>query len=115
MAESTLARYDRLNRRSRQLDAAAATVPAALAGPPVTAVHQAAAEVFGELIRFGSGAAAGGTAPLALRALMRTVEKSEPMLVDGLAKMPPDQIVTFMAELIAKLQRIVDASADGSP
>lgn len=95
-----LDRYERLTERSDELAKMAL-------GVHPTEVHRAAVEALTDLL--GMATTYGGPkVPAPLRAMVRTLDRMQPVLIEEIAKVPPDQIRAFMGELAAKMQAIAD-------
>lgn len=105
MGKSTAARLAELERRGAELAGADPT-----AGAP-SPVHAEAVNVMADLLSMAQRYSNGPTPPH-MRALLRMLEAGRPMLVEQLATVPADAIRTFMGELIARMQRIVDAPGE---
>lgn len=109
------------NRRAStsSLDAAGARLEQRLAATePLSPVHSVALDVLTDMIDLGVKMASGSTGgpeevPLQLRVLMRTLAESRPLLERNIAKLPPRVIREFMADLVARMQLIVDAPDSG--
>lgn len=111
--ESAAERIARLEARGDELGGLA--VAAGTQHP----VHVATVEVLSDLMNMGSSLSGGGHVPQHLRVLMLMLDKGRPMMLDGISGLEPAAIQQFMAELVAKIQRICDvpigeAAADGS-
>lgn len=70
-------------------------------------VHAATVNVLSELMSMGLGLSNGST-PVYLKTLMRSLQAAKPMMLENVSQMPPDRIKAFMADLIARMQTIVD-------
>ena len=103
--KSILQRLDELEARGDEL----ADLPGA--GLP-SRTHEVAVEVMFELITMGNlFAQAGGRdsgVPTMLSAMIHTLERSRPILVESIAKVPEPAIQQFMRELGAKVARIYE-------
>lgn len=107
-------RHDRLARRGNEMDEGAA--PAELIVAP-SEVHRVTVEVLTDLLNIGERLSNGNTPPH-LKILMRTMQKSRPMLLEGLTNIPPEAIQGFMAELGAKILTIANtplSTPEGTP
>lgn len=78
------------------------------AGMQPSPVHVQAVQVMSELMTLGQQLS-GPDTPTHLKVLMRTVEKGKPMLLEGLASVPPEKIQEFFRDLSARIQLIIDA------
>lgn len=94
----------RLEDRGQQL----AGQPVAGTTTPVSPVHLATVQVLSDLLTLGRSMESDAT-PTHLRVLMRTIDKSRPMLLESIASIPPAQVKSFMADLAARIASIVDA------
>lgn len=104
MSRSLLANLDKLNRRD-----VAGEVAVPGAGLP-SPVHVQTVAVMHDLMSLGRTLSGGSTPPV-LRALMRTLDKSQSILLESIANVPPADIKRFMADLGARIQTIVDTDA----
>jgi hypothetical protein len=95
-------RYDSLGERRAVLDAAT------LAHAQPTPVHMAMVDVLSNLLSMGNQFSSEKV-PVQLRTMMRVLDQMKPTLVTELARIPADQIQTFMAGLRDELDRIVQA------
>ena len=96
--QSITERYDQLAARGAELAAHA---------PAVSPVHAQTVAVLRKLLTMGTKFSSDKV-PMPLRAMMRTLERMEPVLVSELANVPPAAIREFLGELIAEMQTIVD-------
>lgn len=80
-------------------------------GPAPTEVHRRAVDVLSSLMQLGTQMSNGAT-PTHLKVLMRTLQASQPMMLDGLAGIPPEQIRAFMRMLHDKIGEILTAPMD---
>lgn len=78
-----------------------AGIPAA--GP----VHVQAAAVLSDLVKMGN-ALSNGQTPAVLRSFMRMLDKAQPMMLEGLAGVPAEQIKTFMRDLRDRIDTILE-------
>lgn len=99
--EGLVERYERLERRQEELRDKAVN---ARSHDPV---HLATVRVLSDLMTMGARYSTARV-PAGLRAMMLTLQRMEPVLVEELAKVPPDQIRVFLGELAGRLQSIVD-------
>ena len=76
-------------------------------GPAPTAVHLATVGVLTDLMQLAVSMSNGET-PVHLRALLTMLNKSRPMLLEGLTSLPPEAIVEFMRGLRDRINVIVD-------
>lgn len=101
MGKTISERMAALERRGDEL----AGVPATLAG--LHPVHAQTLDVLGELMHLGSSMS-GGDVPTHLRVMMTMLDKGRPMLAEGIAALDPAQIQAFMAQLVGRIQTIID-------
>lgn len=99
---SVLDRYAELEGRRADMDQARTTAAS------VTPIHIATIDVLTTLLTLGN-TLAGEKVPAPLRAMMRTLDMMKPVLIEELAAIPPEQIVSFMAGLRDQIDRIVVA------
>lgn len=71
-------------------------------------VHIALVTVMGDLMSMGLSMSSNNNTPTHLRVLMRTLDQMKPMLLENVSSMPPDKIKTFMGDLVARMQSIID-------
>lgn len=76
-----------------------------------TEVHVQTIEVLTHLLEMGKAFSADEI-PTPLRVMMRTVDKLRPTLTAELASVPPEQIVAFMTQIRAEIDKIVEASPE---
>lgn len=82
-------------------------------GGPLSAVHQRTVDVLAKLVRLAVSMT-GDETPTHLRVLVTMLDKSRPLLLDGLAKVPDDQVIAFMTEIRDDCQSIIDAGQEVS-
>lgn len=99
-------RYDRLAKRNTEL----ARLPSSRTPP--TAVHVQTVRVLGRLLTMGQEFSTAKV-PAPLRAMMRTLHKMEPMLIEELASVPPDAIREFLGQLRDELDAIIATPLEG--
>lgn len=99
---SILDRYERLEKRGDEL-------AGVIAAP--SAVHTATVDVLRDLMSLGQKWSNAET-PAHLKVMMRTLERSQPLLLEGIAGIPPESIVEFMRELRARIDRIINSGAE---
>lgn len=76
-----------------------------------TAMHRQAFTVLRDLLTMGKDLSNGST-PAPMRALLRTLDKMEPVFLDEMAKVEAEPFRAFIADLVRRLQTIVDAPVD---
>jgi hypothetical protein len=102
--QSITERFDRLEARGDEL---------ARLHAEVSPVHVETLNVLRELLTMGNTMSTNKV-PAALRAMMRTLDKLQPMLLEELANVPPESIRDFMREvLLPPIQRIIDTPLEG--
>lgn len=97
-------RYDRLAERGEELSHL---------GENISPVHVETLNVLRELLTMGNRMSTNKV-PAALRAMMRTLDRLQPVLLEELANVPPDSIREFMRDvLLPPIQRIIDTPLEG--
>lgn len=77
--------------------------------PEPTEVHLAALDVMTELMALGQRlATASSDVPHMLSAFLTTIDRSRPMMIEGLAKVPPSAIRQFLGALGERIQTVID-------
>lgn len=100
MGRRTIAdRYARLEARGDEL--------AGEPGAGLSPVHLQTVDVLTDLLEMGE-TLSGGETPASLRALMGMIRRLRPEMLRQLGSVPPDALRAFMADLIARMQTIVD-------
>lgn len=102
---SLLDRYEQLEERRGELES-----EAVIRASP-TPTHVATIEVLSKLLTLGR-LYSTDKVPAPLRAMMRTLDKLKPTLLEELAAVPPEAIQSFMADLMVEIKRIVDATPE---
>jgi hypothetical protein len=100
MRRSLTERYDRLEAHGDEL--AGAGVPAG-----ALPIHTATVDVLSDLFTMSEQLTSSDT-PQHLRVMMRMLDKSRPMLLEGLTGVPPASIRAFLGDLVPRLQSIID-------
>lgn len=104
--KSLAERYDAIEKRRGEIE------KMGLQKQP-TAVHIQTVKVLKDLLTLGRQFSTGSV-PAPLRAMMRTLDKMEPVLIEELAAVPPEQIQVFLKDLADRLTSILEVPADGS-
>lgn len=105
MVRSILSRYDadaELRKAAGELGAV--TLPG---GPQITETHRRTVDVLGRLLDLGAQFT-GEDTPQAMRVLVTLLQRSRPALVEGVAKIPPSEIVSFIRALRDELNTIIE-------
>lgn len=102
--KSLMDRFEGLEGRRDELERRAT----AAAGP--SPVHVQTIEVLSELLTLGR-LFSTDKVPAPLRAMMRTLDRLKPTLLEELAQVPPEAIQSFMGDLARRIATITDAAA----